>query len=98
MKTNLYVRFSLMMFLEWFVMGTWISTASNYMSTIGMADAIYWVYSAVPISALISPYFLGLVVDRYFASEKVLAWLHIIGGIALGLSPFAAEAPVSSAP
>ncbi len=98
MKTDLYVRFSLMMFLEWFVMGTWISTASNYMTTIGMAEAIYWVYSAVPLSALISPYFLGLVVDRYFASEKVLGWLHIIGGIALGLSPFAAEAPVSSAP
>lgn len=98
MKPDLYVRFSLMMFLEWFVMGTWISTASNYMETIGMAEAIYWVYSAVPISALISPYFLGLVVDRFFPSEKVLAWLHIIGGIALGLSPFAAESPVSSAP
>jgi nucleoside transporter len=85
-----------MMFLEWFIMGAWYVTVGNYMTKIGMSASIYWAYTVVPISALISPYFLGLMADRYFATEKILAVLHIIGGIAIFSSPLVAEPPVGS--
>jgi len=92
MTISLYARLSLMMFLEWFIMGAWYVTVGHYMAGIGMSSAIFWAYTVVPISALISPYFLGLVADRFFATEKVLGLLHIIGGLALFAAPVAAEA------
>lgn len=98
MTIGLYTRLSLMMFLEWFIMGAWYVTVGNYMAKIGMSSAIFWAYTVVPISALISPYFLGLVADRFCATEKVLGVLHVLGGIALFLAPVAAEAEFGSAP
>jgi len=96
MTVSLYVRLSLMMLLEWFVMGAWYVTVGNYMTRIGMSSSIFWAYTVVPISALISPYFLGRVADRYFATEKILGILHIIGGIAILCAPWVAERPVGS--
>ncbi len=91
MRKDLYVRFSIMTFLEWFIMGTWMATIGNYMTEIDMAELVYWAYSVVPISAMVSPYFMGLFVDRYFDSEKVLGWLHIVSGAALALVPLGAS-------
>ena len=79
-------------------MGAWYVTVGNYMSSLGMSSSIYLAYTVVPLSAIISPYFLGMVADRYFATEKVLAILHIVGGIAILVSPWLAEPPVSSVP
>jgi MFS family permease len=87
MTIRLYIRLSLMMFLEFFIMGAWYVTVSNYMTPNGMSSSIYWAYTVVPVSALVSPYFLGLVADRYLATEKVLGVLHLIGGIAMFCSP-----------
>ena len=98
MTTGLYLRLSLMMFLEWFIMGAWYVTVGNYMARIGMASSIYWAYTVVPISALISPYFMGLAADRYCATQKLLGLLHLLGGLALFVSPWAAEPPIGSVP
>jgi len=57
------------------------------MGTIQMADSINWAYSLGPIAAIITPFFMGMVADRFFDSEKVLAVLCIIGGIAMCLMP-----------
>ena len=56
-------------------MGAWYVTVGNYMSAVGMSAYIHWAYTVVPLSAIVSPYFLGLVVDRYFSTEKVLGVL-----------------------
>ncbi len=66
-------RLSVMMFFQFFVWGAWYVTIGNYMSEIGMGDLTHWPYTVNPIAAIIAPFFLGLVADRYFATEKVLA-------------------------
>ncbi len=80
-------RLSVMMFLQFFVWGAWYVTVGNYMGANDMTDKIAWAYSLCPIAAIVSPFFLGIVADRFFATERVLAVLHIIGGIALVLAP-----------
>ncbi len=92
MKKSIYFQLSGMMFLEFFVWGAWYVTVGNYMTRIGMSDLIYWAYAVGPIGAIISPFFLGMVADRFFSTEKVLGALHVIGGIAMFLAPLAAEA------
>ena len=87
MKTDIYIRLSLMMFLQYFVWGAWYVTVGIYMAEIGMGDSIYWAYTVGPIVALISPFFLGMVADRFFATEKVLGTLHLIGGIFMLCAP-----------
>ena len=91
MRKSIYFQLSGMMFLEFFVWGAWYVTVGNYMTHIGMSDLVYWAYTVGPIGAIISPFFLGLIADRFFSTEKVLGVLHLIGGIALILAPVAAE-------
>jgi nucleoside transporter len=84
-------RLSAMMFLQFFIWGAWYVTVGNYMNAHGMADWIGWAYTVAPIAAIISPFFLGMVADRFFPSERVLAVLHLLGGIMMMLVPLAAQ-------
>jgi len=86
-----FIGLSVMMFLQFFVWGAWYVTVGNYMKAHGMFDEIGWAYTVAPIAAIISPFFLGLVADRYFASERVLGVLHILGAITMFLVPMAAS-------
>ena len=92
MKGFIRTRLSAMMFLEFFVWGAWYVTVGNYMAAEGLTDAIYWAFTVSPVAAIVSPFFLGMIADRYFATERVLAALHIVGGIALAVAPLAVAA------
>lgn len=81
------LRLCLMMFLQFFIWGAWYVTVGNYMGAHGMGGAIFWAYTVGPIAAIISPFFLGLVADRFFATERVLAAMHILGGVFLMAAP-----------
>ncbi|HKJ69603.1 MAG TPA: MFS transporter [bacterium] len=87
------IRFQLwlMMFLEYFVWGAWYVTVGNYMTAIGLSDIIYLAYLAGPIGAIVAPFFLGMIADRFFPTERVLSSLHIVGGVAMFLAPFLAR-------
>jgi nucleoside transporter len=89
MKTN--TRLGLMMFLEFFIWGAWYVTVGNYMTQIGLTGVIYWAYTVSPIAAVVSPFFLGMVADRFFATERVLAVLHVLGGLAILAAPSASD-------
>jgi nucleoside transporter len=87
MRTMIGPRLSIMMFLQFFIWGAWYVTVGNYMNAHGMGDAIYWAYTVGPIAAIISPFFLGMIADRFFATERVLGVMQILGGVAIYLAP-----------
>ena len=86
-------RLSAMMFLQFFVWGAWYTTVAVYMTNHGMEALTHWPYTVNPIAAIIAPFFLGLVADRYFATEKVLGALHLAGGVVMLLVPGATGSP-----
>jgi len=71
-----------MMFLQFFVWGSWYVTAGTFVPAMGWPQTTTgWVYSAGPIAAVITPLFLGLIADRFFASQRVLAVMHALGAL-----------------
>ena len=81
------VRLSIMMFLQFFVWGAWYTTIAVYMTNEGMGTLTHWPYTVNPIAAIAAPFFVGLVADRFFATEKVYAILHLLGGVLLLAAP-----------
>jgi len=86
-------KLSTMMFLQFFIWGAWYTTIGNFMAAHGMATLTSWPYQVNPIAAIVAPFFLGLIADRYFATERVLGSLHLLGGIIMLLVPRATGAP-----
>lgn len=84
-----------MMFLEFFIWGAWYTSIAVYMAAEGMGTLTHWPYTVNPIAAIAAPFFLGLVADRYFATEKVLGVLHLLGGLIMFLVPQFSGAPVA---
>ena len=75
-------RLSVMMFLQFFIWGAWYVTAPNYLGTIGFGGTDFgWTYSVGPIAGMITPLLVGMVADRFFAAQRVLAILHIAGAL-----------------
>ena len=82
MNLQLRLRLSVMMFVQFFVWGSWYVTAPNYLGTIGFTAGDFgWTYSVGPIASVISPFFVGMIADRFFPAQRVLAALHILGGL-----------------
>ena len=87
MDRRIYFRLSLMMFLEFFVWGAWFVTLGTHLGNIGFSGSqIGYTYLMNNIAAIISPFFVGMVADRYFASQKVMGVLHLLGAVILYLS------------
>lgn len=88
---NIRVRLSVMMFLQYFVWGAWFVTLGTYIlgntgdkglkifeeGFIGIA------YGTASIGGMIAPFFVGMIADRFFASERILAFLHLAGAAVL---------------
>jgi len=91
--SGVMTRLSAMMFLQFFVWGAWYTTIAVYMTNQGMGTLTHWPYTVNPIAAIAAPFFVGLVADRFFATEKIYAILHLLGGVILLAAPQMAGNP-----
>lgn len=79
------IRLSLMMFLNYVIWGSWYVTISTYLTatlhfTGTEAGAVF---GTGALASMISPFFVGMIADRFFAAQKVLATLHLLGAVLL---------------
>ncbi len=81
----------IMMFLQFFIWGSWYATGGNFMKSHGMGDLIYLAYMVSPIGSIVSPFLLGLIADRLFAVQKVMGVMHILSGIFVFVAPMLSE-------
>src|SRR6188508_2497840 len=84
-QSSIKLRLSVFMFLQYFIWGAWYVSMGTYMATTLKfgGEQIGAAYGAFAIGSMISPFFVGLIADRYFASQKMLAVLGIAGGAAM---------------
>jgi nucleoside transporter len=85
MKSATGFSLSLMMFLEYFIWGSWYVTMGTYMSENLQSSGVQIgaAYGALAIATMISPFFVGMIADRFFAAQKIMGVLHLLGGVLL---------------
>src|SRR6266436_3462922 len=79
------IRLSVMMFLNYVIWGSWYVTLGAYL-TIKLkfsGTQAGAVFGTTALASMISPFFVGMIADRFFATERVLAVLHLAGAILL---------------
>jgi nucleoside transporter len=88
MKSTTGFSLSLMMFLEYFIWGSWYVTMGTYMSENLQSSGVQIgaAYGALAIATMISPFFVGMIADRFFAAQKIMGVLHLLGGVLLFLA------------
>src|SRR5579872_5380399 len=85
MTAGIRIKLSTMMFLEFFIWGAWFVTMGTYLthglhaSDIQSSSA----YVTQSFGAILAPFIIGLIADRFFSAQKILGILHIIGAVFL---------------
>ncbi|MHA6492990.1 nucleoside permease [Pseudomonas borbori] len=85
--STLNARLSLMMFLQFFIWGGWFVTLGTFLgSTLGASGGqIGMAFATQSWGAILAPFIIGLIADRYFNAERILAILHLAGAVLLYL-------------
>ena len=92
-SNTVFLRLSVMMFLQFFVWGAWFATLGQALGANGFdAGVIGNAYGTAPLGAIFAPLFLGLIADRFFPSQIVMGVLFLVGGVLIYLAAGAAEA------
>ncbi|TYR31288.1 nucleoside permease [Sphingobacterium phlebotomi] len=83
MSTSIRFKLSFMMFLEFFIWGAWFVTLGTFLIQNLQAEPfqISNVFSTQSLGAIIAPFIIGMIADRYFNAERILAILHLIGAV-----------------
>jgi nucleoside transporter len=81
LKLNIRIQLSAMMFFQFFIWGGWFVTMGTYLGrNIGANDVqIGAAYGTQALGAIIAPFIIGLIADKFFAAQKILGALHLLG-------------------
>ena len=85
MRNNVKTSLSILFFLQFIIWGGWMVTLGSYLlhKLNFTGQEVGYIYGSTAIAATISPFLLGILADKKFATEKLLAFLHITGGIVM---------------
>lgn len=92
MSFGLRARLSVMMFLQYFVWGIWLPMLAQRLGGNDLKMEPYligWVFTVYGFGSILGPFVLGQMADRYFATERVMAFAHFVGGILLFATAYA---------
>jgi nucleoside transporter len=80
MKLTIRLLLSVMMFLQFFIWGGWFVTMNSFLSSINANPSeIGLAYGTQALGAIAAPFIIGLIADRYFAAQRILAIIHLTG-------------------
>ncbi|CAJ0592288.1 unnamed protein product, partial [Cylicocyclus nassatus] len=98
--THAMSRLSAMMFLQFFIWGAWFVTLGTYLvqgPLQASASQVATAFLSQSIGAIVAPFLVGLIADRYFAAQRILAVLHLAGAVLLWLASTATDFTTFSA-
>ncbi|WP_419195246.1 MFS transporter [Novipirellula herctigrandis] len=86
---SIMIRLAILMFFQFFMWGAWYVSATGFMlrEDISMNGLVFALYSVGPLAAIFSPFFLGLIADRFMPTQFTLAMLFAVGGLLLFVAP-----------
>jgi nucleoside transporter len=77
------IRLGAMMFIQYIIWGAWYVTLNTYLtSTLGFSGTQAGAaFGTTAVASLLAPFFVGLVADRFFATERVMAALYAVSAV-----------------
>ena len=86
LEMSVRVKLSIMMFLQYFTWGAFFVTLGTYLTALEFSNSrIGLIYGTSALGAIIAPFFVGMIADRFFATQKILTVLHLLGAVLLYL-------------
>ena len=87
MSKGIYARLSVMMFLQFFIWGAWFVTMATYLTSgLGFSDGENALaYATQSWGAIVAPFIIGLIADKYVNAERLLGVIHLLGAVLMYL-------------